>query len=92
MIILGGCFCDFGNVFCWGGVVIIRLKCGVMEFWWRFVVKGWLVWGVEGRELVRGGGLWGLGSCDGAGGVGGMRAGGLHVWVVDFVGRGEEFH
>jgi hypothetical protein len=45
---------------------------------------------VEERELVRGGGLGGLGSCNGAGGVGGVRAGCLKVWVVDFVGRGEE--
>ena len=53
-------------------------------------MEGWLVWGVEERELVRGGGLGGLGGCDGTGSVGGVRAGRLNVWVVDFVGRGEE--
>ena len=61
-----------------------------MEFRGRFVMEGWLVWGVEERELVRGVGLGGLGSCDGTGSVGGVRAGRLDVWVVDFVGRGEE--
>ena len=61
-----------------------------MEFWGRVVVEGWLVWGVEERELVRGGGLGGLGSCGSTGSVGGVRAGRLNVWVVDFVGRGEE--
>jgi len=87
VVILDVCFCGFGNIFCWGGVVIIGLGGGIVEFWGRDVVEGWLVRGVEERELVQGGGL---GSCDGTGSVGGMRVGRLIVWVVDFVGRGEE--
>lgn len=66
------------------------MRGGVVEFWGGVVVGRWLVWGVEGGEWVWGGGLGGLGSCDGAGCVGGMRTGRLNVWVVDFVGRGEE--